>query len=162
MTASDRPSALLEIGHIRRPHGLRGDVYVQLVSDREGRLDPGSVLYTDDRTMSVVTSRTASNGRRIVHFDGVDDRNAAEAFTNVALYAPPIDDPDELWVHELIGRTVVDQHGVERGTCVTVVANPASDLLELSGGALVPSTFVVSNRDGVITVEVPEGLFDLG
>ena len=161
MAASDRPSDLLEIGHIRRPHGLRGDVFVQLTSDRESRLDPGSLLYTDDRSLSVVASRTASNGRRIVRFEGIDDRTAAEAFTNATLYAEPIDDPDELWVHDLVGRTVVDQDGVERGTCISVVANPAADLLELSGGALVPTTFVVSNADGVITVDVPEGLFDL-
>ncbi len=161
MAASDRPSELLEIGHIRRPHGLRGDVFVQLTSDRVSRLDPGSILYTDDRTLTVLAGRTAANGRHIISFDGIEDRTAAEAFTNQTLYAEPIDDPDELWVHELVGRDVVDQHGVERGSCVAVVANPAADLLELSDGALVPTTFVVSNRDGVITVDVPDGLFDL-
>ena len=161
MTASDRPPDLLEIGHIRRPHGLRGDVFVQLTSDRVSRLDPGSVLYTDDGTLTVAAGRTAANGRHIISFDGIADRTAAEAYTNTTLYAEPIDDPDELWVHQLIGGRVVDQHGVERGECVSVVANPAADLLELSGGALVPTNFVVSNEDGVITVDVPDGLFDL-
>ena len=37
----------------------------------------------------------------------------------------------------------------------------ASDILELESGALVPTVFVVSNQDGVITVDVPDGLFDL-
>ena len=37
----------------------------------------------------------------------------------------------------------------------------AADLLELDSGALVPSNFVVSNADGVIVVDTPEGLFDL-
>jgi 16S rRNA processing protein RimM len=45
--------------------------------------------------------------------------------------------------------------------CVSVLANPAADLLELESGALVPSNFVVSNADGVIVVDAPEGLFDL-
>ncbi len=160
-TADDRPEKLLEVGHIRRPHGLRGDVFVQLVSDRDDRLLPGSVLYTDEGSLSVLASRRASNGRRVVTFEGIGDRTAAEAFTNVTLYAEPIDDPDALWVHELIGRRVVDQDGVDRGECVAVVANPASDLLELAGGALVPTTFVVSNDDGVINVDVPTGLFEL-
>ena len=70
-------------------------------------------------------------------------------------------DPDALWVHELIGRRVVEVDGTEHGTCVSVIANPAADLLELDSGALVPSNFVVSNADGVIVVDTPEGLFDL-
>ena len=67
-----------------------------------------------------------------------------------------------LWVHELVGAVVVDQSGVERGTVGRVVANPASDLLELDSGALVPVRFVTSLRPGVrVDVEVPDGLFDL-
>ena len=47
------------------------------------------------------------------------------------------------------------------GTCVAVVANPAADLIELDGGALVPVTFVVDHAPGVLTVDPPDGLFDL-
>ena len=94
-------------------------------------------------------------------FAEVADRTAAERLANLPLYAEPIDDPDALWVHELIGARVVEVDGTERGRCVSVVANPAADLLELDSGALVPSVFVVSNVDGVITVDVPDGLFDL-
>ncbi len=160
-TAADRPADLLEIGHIRRPHGLRGDVFVQLVSDRDDRLRPGSILYTERRSLTVAASRRAANGRWVVTFEGIGDRAAAEAYTNRSLSAPPIDDPDALWVHELIGSRVVDQDGVDRGECVSVVANPASDLLELASGALVPSTFVVSRKGAVINVDVPDGLFEL-
>ena len=46
-------------------------------------------------------------------------------------------------MHELVGARVVDAGGVDRGLVVTVVANPASDLLELDSGALVPLRFVV-------------------
>lgn len=160
MTAS--PSGrLLEVGHVRRPHGLRGDVFVQLTSDRDERLEPGSRLLAGDVELVVGSSRIASNGRRIVSFEGIDDRTAAERLTNVALLAEPIDDPDALWAHEVVGSTVVDQYGVERGTCVALVANPASDLLELDSGALVPTTFVTASSDGVISVDVPDGLFDL-
>ena len=62
--------------------------------------------------------------------------------------------------HELIGSEVVDQHGTERGTVTSVELNPASDLLVLEGGGLVPLTFVVDHTDGRITVDVPDGLFD--
>ena len=48
------------------------------------------------------------------------------------------------------------------GTVVSVEANPASDLLVLDGGALIPLRFVVGNEPGVrVTVDVPDGLLDL-
>ena len=75
--------------------------------------------------------------------------------------ADPIDDPDELWVHELIGAEVVDQAGTRRGVVEQVVDNPASDLLELDTGYLVPVRFVTALDPGVtVTVDVPAGLFD--
>ena len=76
------------------------------------------------------------------------------------LTADAIDDPDELWVHELIGVEVVDQHEVARGRVVEVESNPASDLMVLEGGALVPVRFIVANEPGRVRVEVPDGLFD--
>jgi len=152
---------LLEVGHIRRAHGLRGDVFVQLLSDSDARVAPGSEFFADGERMVVESSRVASNGRRIVKFDRIADRTAAEQYANRALRGRPIDDPDALWVHEMIGRRVVEADGTDRGRCVSVLANPAADLLELDNGALVPSNFVVSLDEDTITVETPDGLFDL-
>ena len=155
------PEGLLEIGHIRRPHGLRGDVFVQLLDDNPVRVEPGVRLRTRTTELTVEASRVGSNGRRVVKFDRITDRTAAEKFVNEALYAEPLDDADALWVHELIGSAVVEVDGTDRGRCVSVLANPASDILELESGALVPSVFVVSVVDGVVTVSVPGGLFEL-
>ncbi|MDF2733149.1 MAG: rimM, partial [Desertimonas sp.] len=88
------------------------------------------------------------------------DRSAAQRFTNTTVYAEPIDDPDEMWVHDLIGAEVVEVSGRSRGTCVAVVANPAADLLELASGALVPVVFVTEQGDGRIVIDPPLGLFD--
>ena len=153
---------LLEVGHIRRAHGLRGEVFVQLLSDSDARVAPGAELIAGDETLVVESSRVASNGRRVVKFAQIADRTTAESYANRLLSGRPLEDPEALWVHELIGRRVVEVDGTEHGECVSVIANPAADLLELDSGALVPSNFVVSNSDGVIVVDTPEGLFDLG
>ena len=80
----------------------------------------------------------------------------------LALRAEPVDDPDELWVHDLIGAEVVTVDGdVAWAAASAVVANPASDLLELDAGALVPVAFVVDHAPGRVTIDPPEGLFDL-
>jgi 16S rRNA processing protein RimM len=78
------------------------------------------------------------------------------------LAAEPIEDPNALWVHQLIGAEVIEATGTARGRCVAVIDNPAADLLELESGALVPAAFVVSVAEGVVTIDPPEGLFELG
>jgi 16S rRNA processing protein RimM len=109
----------------------------------------------------VVLRSSPHHGRWIVAFEGVGDRTSAEAMRDTPLFADPIDDPDALWVHELIGSEVEDVGGTRRGRVVSVIANPASDLLELDGGELVPLRFVVSREPGVVVVDPPAGLFDI-
>lgn len=153
--------ALREVGRVGRAHGVGGEVYVHLITDRSERLAAGARLLAGAKWLTVDSS-TPLRDRWLVRFEGIADRTAAEKLTNAVLYAEPLeDDGDELWVHQLIGSRVVDQQGVERGTCVAVLDNPAHDILELDTGALIPVSFVVSCRGGVISVDPPEGLFDL-
>ncbi len=152
---------LLEIGSVRKAHGLRGDVIVRLVTNRLERLAPRSVLETDGGPLTVAASRPYQ-GDHLVRFEGVGDRSQAEALRGVVLRAAAIDDADELWIHQVIGCLVVDQAGVERGRVTSVLANPASDLLVLESGALVPMNFVERAEAGRVVVDVPDGLFELG
>jgi len=153
---------MLEIGRLVKPHGLRGDMIVSLVTNRDERLAPGSVLNTDAGQDLTVLRSSSHQGRFIVTFaelSGIDD---AERFRGVRLLAAPLVDPDALWIHDLIGSRVEDGRGRVLGTVVGVEANPASDLLVLDGGALIPLRFVVASRPGEsVTVEVPDGLLDL-
>ena len=55
----------------------------------------------------------------------------------------------------------VEVDGTERGVVTAVEANPASDLLVLDTGHLVPLRFVVARDDGRVTIDPPAGLFDL-
>ena len=149
---------LLEVGRVAKPHGLQGDVVVELSTDRTERLDPGSVLDSDVGPLTVVRSQPHQR-RWIVRFEGHDGRDAADALRGVVLRAEPIEDDDVWFVHELIGLDVVDVDGAPLGRCVAVVDNPAHDLLELESGGLVPLPFV-TGVDEVIRVAVPEGLLD--
>ena len=154
--------ALREVGRIGRAHGVGGEVYVVLITDRVERLAPGARLLAGSQWLTVSESRPQQQ-RWLVHFEGIDDRTMAEKLTNSILLAEPVvdDSDDGLWVHELIGSRVIDRQGVDRGTCVAVLDNPAHDILELDTGALVPVTFVLTCSGGVTTIDPPEGLFDL-
>ena len=148
------------MGRITKAHGLRGEVVVVLTTDRLERVQPGAVLQSARGSFTVESSRPHQNGW-LVLFAGVLSRSDAEALRNTVLLAEGIDDPDAVWVHELIGATVVDVNGTALGTVASVEDNPAADLLVLQSGALIPMSFVMSTDGGVVTVDRPDGLLDL-
>lgn len=159
-TSSTRP-ALLEVGHIAKAHGLRGEVIVDLVTNRTERVAAGTQLWTASGDVLTVLHSTPHQTKWIVAFDGVIGREAADALRGTRLFAEPLDDPDALWVHELIGSEVVDTAGTSHGVVTSVIANPASDLLELESGKVVPLRFVTARSPGLVVIDPPEGLFDV-
>src|SRR4051812_3044416 len=153
----------LEVARVGRAHGLRGEVAVSFTSNRPERSAVGACLYAGDREL-VITAARQHQGRWLVQFDDVRDRTEAERLLGVVLTGEVIDDEDrsdDLWVHEMIGSSVVDLDGHELGTVASIEANPAHDLLVLDGGGLIPVVFVTRHAVGRIVVDVPDGLFDL-
>ncbi len=160
-TAAPGGEPLLEVGRIVKPHGLQGEVVVVLVTDRSERLAPGTVLRSAAGLLTVVASRP-HQARFLVRFEGVTSREQADGLRATVLSAAGIDDPDALWVHDLIGARAVLSDGTPCGIVRAVQANPADDLLVLSSGALVPSRFVQGFDDERrLLLDVPEGLLDL-
>jgi 16S rRNA processing protein RimM len=152
--------ATLEVGRIVKAHGLRGQVQVDLWSDRVERLAPG-VTLTSERGPLVVTYAAAHQARFIVSFDRINSREEADRWRGVVLSAPRIHDESVIWIDQLYGAQVVDRQGVLRGVVVDVEANPASDLMVLDSGALVPLTFVVTlEANSRVEIDAPEGLFE--
>lgn len=149
------------MGRIGKPHGVRGDVFVSFTSDVEDRHQVGAQLWLNQQGTGsplVIDSVRPQKDRFVVHFNGCDDRNAAETLTNKFLFAPPIDDSSALWVHQMIGSEVVDTSGQKWGTCTGVVHNPAHDILEVDDSILVPMPFVVSCDGKTTVVNPPDGL----
>ncbi len=147
-----------------RPHGLRGEVVVHLVTNRLERVALGSRLLalpaTGDRRILEVESARPHKGRHLVRFAGIGRVEDAEGLRGAHLLAEPLVDPEAMFVHELIGCEVRDLAGRRLGVVSSVEANPASDLLVLGDGGLVPLRFVTERRPGVIVVDVPEGLLE--
>jgi len=132
---------------------------VRFVSNRPERVEVGSHLHTD-RGVLVIEGARPFGACWLLVFVGVASREQAELLRGTVLRGRPLEDDDAWWVHELVGAEVVDRTGTHLGIVGAVVANPASDLLELDGGGLVPLRFVVDRSPGRIVVEVPEGLLD--
>jgi 16S rRNA processing protein RimM len=150
----------LVVGRIVKAHGLKGDVIVDLTTDRSERLDVGSVLETARGPLTVTFAAHHQSVWR-VRFAEIPDRNAADLWRGVELRAERLEIEGVLWIDQLFGATVFDRHGQSRGVVTDVLANPASDLLVLDDGHLVPLTFVttVIPHERIDVVE-PEGLFE--
>ncbi|MEU8260588.1 ribosome maturation factor RimM [Micromonospora sp. NPDC048999] len=196
---------LLIVGRIGKPHGIRGEVTVEVRTDEpEARFAPGMVL----RTMPGATPRAAQaqdvlraepgavapaqpgayqvpaeltvefarmhQGRLLVAFEGVLDRDVAEALRGTlvgvdsAEVSPP-EDPEEFHDHQLVGLAVVTPAGERLGEVARIDHAPASDLLVLRRPegrtalipfvkAIVPEVDIAGGR---VVVDPPDGLLDL-
>ena len=122
------------VGRLGRPHGVRGDVLVDVRTDEpERRFAPGTTFATAAGTLTVASARWHSS-RLIVSFDEVHDRPAAERLRGIELGievsvddAP--DDPDEFYDHQLLGLRVEDAAGTAVGSVAEVLHLPGQDLL---------------------------------
>jgi 16S rRNA processing protein RimM len=139
-------------------------VVVQLWTDQTQRVDPGTELTSVRGPLTVVWSKPFGTDRYIVQFEGVSDRSDADSLRGVELEAEPLEGvADVLWVHELVGSTVRDAEHTTLGIIASVEDNPASDLMVLESGGLIPVRFVTAHDAAahIVDVDIPEGLLDL-
>jgi 16S rRNA processing protein RimM len=167
----------LVVGRIIRPHGVRGEVVVDVRTDDPAqRFVVGSVLRADPVTAGplAIASVRPHHGRLLVTFDGVADRGAADGLRGVLLWVdsatvPAPDDPDEFHDHQLVGLRAESPSGEKIGDVVAIEHAPASELLvlRLADGrsglvpfvrAIVPEIDLAGGR---LVLTPPEGLFDL-
>ncbi len=128
-----------------KPHGLRGEVYVEVVSDDPRRFEVGAQLLSEDGSLRVIETVRPHGQRLLVKFDGAETREAAELLRG-PLYVAGSDvralEEGEFWDHELIGCEVVgEDDGAPLGRVSDVVHGPAHDLLVVDterGERLVP------------------------
>lgn len=142
------------VGRIGRPHGLRGDLTIDVRTDEpERRFQPGAALRAElpapgpnrvappsggkairlPPTLTVETARW-HQGRLLLTFEEIPDRTAAEQARGLLLFVSvPADaipeDPDEYYDHQLVGLAVVDPAGQPLGTLIRINHGSAQDLL---------------------------------
>jgi 16S rRNA processing protein RimM len=127
----------LVVGRVGRAHGIKGEVTVEVRTDEpELRLGAGAVLATEPASAGPLTieSGRVHSGRLLLRFEGVSDRNAAEALRNTLLIAEvdpdeTPEDPEEFYDHQLIDLDVVTSDGTEVGRIAEISHLPYQDLL---------------------------------
>jgi 16S rRNA processing protein RimM len=155
-TTPQHPERDVVVGRIGRPHGVKGEVSLELRTDEpERRLAVGAVVTVssppgrpapEHRTLTVAATRWHQE-RLLVRFEQIADRDAAERARDLLLEvtiagdAVP-DDDDEFYDFQIVGLQVVTDDGAAAGTVKAVLHPGAQDLLvvarEGQEDALVP------------------------
>ena len=176
--------ALMIVGRVRKAHGIRGELLVEPITDA-----PDTVFVSGRRLFAgTATGAPSPDGQELhitavrQHMDSVrltiaevPDRTAAELWRGRFLLVPqdelPPPDDDEVYIHDLLGMSVVHVDGRALGTVADTYDLPQGLMLDVrpvNGG---PTYFipwreeVLVNVDEVarmITVDPPEGLLPEG
>lgn len=173
---------LLVVGRVRRAHGIRGEVVVELITDEpDAVFAPGCRVFAGTVTGAPakdplelhVTHASPFKGGLIVLFAEIPDRNAAETWRDRYLLVPASElsepDEDEVYIHDLPGMRVVHVDGHAVGEVIDVYELPQGLALELrradrEGTVIIPfDERTVTAMDAAartITIDPVEGLLD--
>ncbi len=175
MTEPQERVSYVAVGQIVGPHGIRGEVKVEPMTDFPERFKKGAEVFLGRATDSEEVTRTEiaaarpHQGRWLVQFANIKDRNAAETLRGQYVLIPETDlmplGEHENYAHDLIGLEVVTADGSALGRLVEILFTPANDVYVVRGEpgeTLIPATReVVLNVDlgsKRMTVALPEGL----
>lgn len=158
-----------------RPHGLRGEVVVEVSSDVAGRFAAGSELWLRQGVGAVRAVRVASSsvhgGTARVRFEGCAGRDDAEALRDCALEVSidrvPQPPAGAYWHHELVGAICRDRQAGDLGTIEELVEHGGRLLLRVRGAPgelLIPfaEPFLggLDRETRTLTVDLPPGLLE--
>lgn len=171
---SQAPDYLL-LGEILRPHGIRGELRVRMLTDYPERINDLEQIFLGKSVESTPTPYEVEHlrmhqGFGLLKLVGVDDRNAAEGFRELFVmvdiaHAIPLAD-DEIYLYQLIGLQVQTDDGRDLGILTEVLETGANDVYivkgDLYGEVLIPvlqDTILKTDIDArMLLVKLPEGL----
>jgi len=161
----------LVVGFLRRPHGVKGDLLMDVQTDFPERLKTGLTVFVGDayRPM-VIASRRPHAAGMLVRFRGIKTPEDAGHYRNTRVYVPTADRPElpegEYYHHQLIGLSVVTDENRDLGVLVDILETGANDVyvvrdaegVELLLPAIPPVILEVRLADRQMRVHLLDGL----
>ncbi len=161
----------LSVGFLRRPHGLAGEIIMDLHTDFPERMKSGRKLFVGEeyQPMTLISVRPHQAGL-LVKFKDVETPEDAGKYRNQWVFikakdAPPLPD-GQIYQYELIGFKVVDENENPLGTLVEILETGANDVYVVKNDAgkeillpAIPSVILDLDTDRqLIRVHVLDGL----
>lgn len=156
-------SGLVEVGVLGAPHGVKGEMRLKsFTADPLGIQDYAPLTdKTGQRRFVIKTARLIKDDMLVVALEGVSDRNAAEALTNVTLWVPrdqlPEPDEEEFYHADLIGLVAHAPDDTVIGTVTAVHDFGAGDILDIAPAVDGPSILVPFTKAIVPVVDLAAG-----
>jgi len=161
----------LSVGFLRRPHGVHGEIIMDLHTDFPERMTKGRKIFVGDeyKPMTFENVRPRANGL-LVKFDGVDTVDQAGLYRNQWVFIKKKDAPalpeGRYYKHELFGLKVMDEEENLLGQLVEIIETGANDVYVVrddSGGEIllpaIPSVILdLEPARGFIRVHLLDGL----
>ncbi len=159
----------LVIGWVVAPHGVRGEVKVDIRIEDASALMGQAVYLGDQYRRLEVASVRMHQDRALLRFAGIEDRNSAERLRGqaVSLRRCSVEPLEEgvYYYDEIEGLTVVDEAGSELGVLHEVLPTGANDVYVVRGPVgelLLPAIrdviLSIDPEHGRMVVRVPPGL----
>ena len=150
------PEPTVAVGRISRPHGVRGELAVTVLSEVASRFDPGAVVLLDDGRRLTVTASKPYGAMLLVTFAEIPTREAGKQLSGRFLSVPASSSPPApegtWWDHEIVGCAVATDAGRELGLVEDVIHTPANDVWSVLRDG--EETLVPVLADLLVTVDV--------
>jgi len=135
-----RGPAFLAVAKIRRPHGVHGEMLVEIYTDYPERLQPGKKVFigTENKPLRIATRRLHNQGL-LLGFEGITTPEEAGRHRNQIISIPASDAQQlhqgEYYFHDLIGLQVTDESGKSLGTLTGIMETGANDVYAVTDQA---------------------------
>jgi 16S rRNA processing protein RimM len=168
--------AYLVLGEILRPHGIRGELRVRLLTDYPERIAKLKTVYLADKPEPSAVTPYAVQGMRmngdygLLRLGGIESREDGDRLRGLYVlvdmaHAVPLE-AGEFYLYQLIGLRVETEAGETLGTLVEVLETGANDVYIVDspryGEVLIPvipdAIIKTDVQAGVVVVRLPEGL----
>ena len=156
-------TGLVEVGVLGAPHGVKGEIRLKSFTADPLAIQDYAPLTdkTGQRRFAIRTARLVKDDMLVVAVEGVTDRSAAEALTNVTLWVPrdqlPEPDEEEFYHADLIGLVAHAPDGSIIGTVTAVHDFGAGDILDIAPIGDGPSLLVPFTKAIVPVVDLAAG-----
>ena len=127
----------LVVGKLRRPHGVRGEILMDVLTDFPERLKLDVTVYVGDQFQPLCIRNTRKHRQALlVSFEEYNNRESAGELRNKFVYVqakdrPPLPD-GEYYYHELIGLQVDTDAGETLGVLTDILETGANDVYIVS------------------------------
>jgi 16S rRNA processing protein RimM len=150
----DEPT--VAVGRIARAHGVHGEVAVLVISEVPDRFRVGAIVWTEDGRALTISATRSHGDRLLVRFDGIVDRDRADALRGTLLVVPESASPElpegSWWDHQIVG-CVVETDGRALGTVRDVIHTAANDVWSVVDAAET-ETLIPVIGDVIVEVDV--------